>query len=252
MDVSHGPIRVVLAGTERVTRAGLRILIDSHPGLKVIAEVETASHLSAVVSTEQPNVVVIDLEGLADAELIPDAQQTAQPYARTIVLTSAPESEACTNAIKRGVAGVVSKHQTPEILITAIERVHAGEVWLNRAQMADILGELRKSLTTFTPRTGPVDVPVFTRRECQIIALVGHGYRNSEIASTIFTSEATVRNCLGSIFRKLGITNRVHLMIYAMKEGYANLPDSERATPSSPRDVLRLVAGRALGDRNRS
>ena len=252
MDVSHEPIRIVLAGTERVTRAGLRILIDRQPGLKVIAEVESAAHLNVVVSTEQPHVIVIDLEGLVDAEMIPDGQQPAPPGARTIVLTSAPDSEACTNAIKRGVAGVVSKHQTPEVLINAIERVHAGEVWLNRAQMADILGELRKSLTTFTPRNGPVEAPVFTRRECQIIALVGHGYRNSEIASTIFTSEATVRNCLGSIFRKLGITNRVHLMIYAMKEGYANLPDSERAAPASPRDVLRLVAGRALGDRNRS
>jgi DNA-binding CsgD family transcriptional regulator len=83
-------------------------------------------------------------------------------------------------------------------------------------------------------------------RERQIVTLVGQGFRNNEIASKIFVSEATVRNCLATIFKKLHLTGRVQLMMYAIQEGFVNLsaPRSLADTPS--RLKLRLARGAGL------
>lgn len=238
------PIRVVLVGNERVTRAGLRMLIDNQPGFRVIAEAECTGNLETVWSAPHPQIAVIDLDNNTSTGFIPDAREEGPSNTRIVVLTSTPESNACANAIARGVLGVVSKQQAPEILLKAIERVHAGEVWLNRATIAGVIGTLRKGKSK-----NAAGNEALTPRERQIIELVGQGRRNNEIAEAIFVSEATVRNCLASIFRKLGISNRVHLMIYAIQEGFVKLPvsASSHATHSS-RGVLRLAAstGRPL------
>jgi two-component system, NarL family, nitrate/nitrite response regulator NarL len=246
-------IRVALVGTERVTRAGLRMLIDSHQGLRVVAEVECAEDLTALPSAAQPQVAVVDLDGGLGANVIPDLREAGPSDTRIIVLTSAPDSPAWSNAIQLGVAGIVSKQQAPDILIRAIERVHAGEVWLNRANIAGVLGRLRNATQETRRHAGRPDALV--PRERQIITLVGHGFRNNEIATSIFVSEATVRNCLAAIFRKLGISNRVHLMIYAIQEGFVNLSISDTpSTTASTRDLLRLAtnAGQPIRQRSQS
>ncbi|RPI57374.1 MAG: DNA-binding response regulator, partial [Acidobacteria bacterium] len=180
-------------------------------------------------------------------DFIPNVRDTGVPAPRIIVLTSTPDSDACASAIQCGVLGIVSKQQAPEILIKAIERVHAGEAWLNRARIAGVLGKLRASAARASQPKSEKPTTL-APRERQIITLVGQGFRNNEIAATIFVSEATVRNCLGSLFRKLGLSNRVQLMLFAIREGFVTVTDSGGAPASSPRDVLRLAtsAGRLL------
>ena len=244
-------IRVVLVGNERVTRAGLRLLIDGQPGFRVIAEAECTGNLDAVWSASQPQVALIDLDGNPSIDFIPDLREAGISNTRIIVLTSTPDSTACSAVIQRGALGVVSKQQAPEILIKAIERVYAGEVWLNRARIAGVIGTLRMPGGAGNQHTVANALEALTPRERQVITLVGKGFRNNEIADTVFVSEATVRNSLGSIFRKLGIANRVHLMIYAIREGFVNQPASGKpSVAASRRDVLRLAtrAGRPLED----
>ncbi len=246
------PIRVVLIGSERVTRAGLRMLIDSQPGLRVVGEVEWPGDLGPVWWAALPQVAVIDLDHPGILDAIPNLGGQNASKTRGIVLTNSPDSDLCIDAIRRGILGIVSKQQAPEILIKAIERVHAGEVWLNRAKIAGVVGDLRASAATRKRRAGKADT--LAPRERQIITLVGQGFRNSEIASSIFVSEATVRNCLGTLFKKLCISNRVHLMIYAIQEGFVTAPTDKGTPSSSARDVLRLatIAGRPLGDGSQS
>jgi two-component system nitrate/nitrite response regulator NarL len=239
--VADDQIRVVLVGTERVTRAGLRLLINRHPGLRVVAEIEGAGDLENLLSTAQLQVVVvIDLDAPDRLEVVPDLRHAEMPTVRVIVLTSSPESNACAIAIERGALGVVSKQEPFEVLIKAIERVHAGEAWLHRATIASVVESLRTAARGGAPAPGSHGHALLPR-ERQIIALVGQGLRNNEIARTIFVSEATVRNCLGSVFRKLGITNRVHLMVYAIQHGFVDMPASgPRPVTGGPRDHLRL------------
>jgi DNA-binding NarL/FixJ family response regulator len=163
---------------------------------------------------------------------------------RIIVLTGNPDSEMCSRAIQRGVLGVVSKQQAPDVLFNAIERVHAGEIWLNRTKIAGVLGTLRAARGR-RDADGPKGL---LPRERQVIALVGQGLRNTEIASSILASESTVRNTLGSIFKKLGIPSRAHLMRYAIQQGFVDASRSHRDIRTERRDVLRLAvsAGRPI------
>lgn len=243
-------IRVVLVGSERVTRAGLRMLIDSQPGLHAVAEVECLGDPRILWEAGQPQIALVDLDSHGSLDFITSLQEKRWPGTRIVVLTGNPDSDDCSIAIQRGVLGVVSKQQPPEVLFNAIERVNAGEAWLNRTKIAGVLGTMRATAAARSRREIG-RLRGLAPRERQIITLVGQGLRNREIAGTIFVSEATVRNCLGSIFKKLGIANRVHLMIYAIQEGFVNLSVSAPASPSaSRRDVLRLatVAGRPLDE----
>jgi DNA-binding NarL/FixJ family response regulator len=242
-------IRVALLGSERVTRAGLRMLIDSQPGLRVIGEIECCGDPSLLWQTTQPHVALVDLDSEGSLDCISALRRMPVSDARIIVLTSSPDSDDCSLAIERGVLGVVSKQQAPDVLFNAIERVHAGEVWLNRTKIAGVLGTLRTSAARNRRDAGRSRG--LLPRERQIVALVGRGLRNTEIANSIFVSESTVKNCLGSIFAKLGISNRTHLMLYAIQEGFVDAPARGPAPVGSPsREVLRLAAsgGRPLGE----
>jgi DNA-binding NarL/FixJ family response regulator len=241
-------IRVALVGSERVTRAGLRMLIDSQPGLQVIGEVECCGDPGKLWRTTHPHVALVDLDSQGSLDCITVLRQMRDSSARIIVLTGNPDSDACSSAIERGVLGVVSKQQAPDVLFNAIERVHAGEVWLNRTKVAGVLGTLRAAAA----RKGreAAGVKGLLPRERQVITLVGQGLRNGEIASAIYASESTVRNCLGSIFKKLGIANRAHLMLYAIQEGFVDTSVRAQTLRTARRDVLRLAtsAGRSLNE----
>ena len=246
------PIRIVLVGSERVPRAGLRMLIDSQPGLRVIGEVDCPGPPRVEWTGEQPQIALIDLDGYASLDSVPVLREGGNASTRVIILTSTPDSAICSSAIQHGALGVVSKQQAPEVLIEAIEKVHAGEVWLERARLACVLGDLFGAVTAARRQPEIGKNATLAKRERQVITLVAQGFRNGEIAASLFVSEATVRNCLASIFRKLGTSSRVHLMIYALREGFVNLPVSGGPpTPRSPRDFLRLApsAGRPLKER---
>ena len=249
---SDNPIRIALVGNERVTRAGLRMLIDGQPGLRVVGEIECHFPPCVAWAVEQPQIALVDLDGHGSLDFVPVLRQAGNASTRVIVLTSTPDSAMCSSAIQRGALGVVSKQQAPEVLIKAIYKVHAGEVWVERVRLACVLRDLSGAVTA-ARRQREIDKHVtLSNRERQVITLIAQGSRNDEIAASLFVSEATVRNCLASIFRKLGLSSRVHLMIYALREGLVNLPVAGGPlTPRSPRDLLRLAtsAGRPLKER---
>ena len=118
------------------------------------------------------------------------------------------------------------------MLLRAIRKVHAGELWFGRTITS---GLLDRTLTDGRRRTAAKDrVPLLSARERRLITLVAEGRRNSEIARHLLTSEATVRASLTTIFRKLGVPGRFDLMMYAARYGFVGeLPaiDQQRASP---------------------
>ena len=221
------PIRIALIGSERVTRAGLRMLIDRQPGLRVIGEVECPCPSRVTWAAEPPQIALIDLDGHGSLDFVPVLREAGNAT-RIIVLTSTPDSAMCSSAIQRGALGVVSKQQAPEVLVKAIHKVHAGEVWLERVRLARVLRDLIGAVAAARRQREIGTNVTLTKRERQVVTLVAQRFRNSEIAASLFVSEATVRNGLASIFRKLGLSSRVHLMIYAFREGFVNLSTSGR------------------------
>jgi DNA-binding NarL/FixJ family response regulator len=154
------------------------------------------------------------------AELV----RTGVTKTRIIILTGAPQSPAIADALEYGAVGLVLKQQPPEALIKAINKVFAGELWLDRTATARLVADLARTTPDEEADRGDKTTHL-TKREREVVTLVGAGLRNSQIAARLSISEVTVRNHLTSTFRKLELENRFQLVIYAFQHGLATLPD---------------------------
>jgi DNA-binding NarL/FixJ family response regulator len=217
-------VRILLVDDHAVVRAGLRMLIESRPGLAVVGEAATTSDAVATAGREQPDLILLDLDlgGDSGLDILPELFATAK-QARVLLLTGVRDPEEHHRAIRLGAMGVVLKEKAAEDLLKAIEKVHAGEVWLDGALMARVLG---RSLPGDPATTNPevAKIATLTEREREVIALICEGLQNKLIGERLFISETTVRHHLTSIFDKLGVTNRLELVIYAYRHGLAKLP----------------------------
>jgi DNA-binding NarL/FixJ family response regulator len=212
-------IRVLLVEDHAVIRMGLRLLIESRPGLVVVGESANCAGALEIAARERPDIVLLDLDlgterGL---DLLPSLV-TTPTSARVLILTGVREVEEHRQAIRQGAMGLVLKEQAPEVLLKAIEKVYAGEVWLDRAMLASVLSEmvLGKAKTAGAEATG---IATLTDREREVIALVGEGLKNKQIGERLSITETTVRHHLTSIFDKLGVESRLEMVIFAHRHG---------------------------------
>jgi len=214
------PIRVVIVDDHVVVRTGLRMLIESQPGIIVVGEAGNGAEALAVVARTQPNIIVLDLDlgGESGLDYFPGLR-TAASTARVLVLTGVRDPELHRRAVRLGSMGLVRKEEAAEVLLQAIKKVHAGEVWLEPAMIASVLGEM-----TGTRASQPLDpdaakIASLTEREREVVTLMRQGLRNKQIAERLGISETTVRHHLTSIFAKLGVTDRLELVIYTYRHG---------------------------------
>jgi len=215
-------IRILLIDDHTVMRMGLRVLIENQQGLKVVGEAAGRADALELAEREQPDIILLDLSlpGTDGIDLIPELQAVAKE-ARILVLTGVLDPEAHKRAIHFGAMGVVLKEKAPEVLIKAIEKVYEGEIWLDRAMVANVVGQrsrLRES-SKHDPEVGKI--ATLTGREREVVALVGEGLRNRQIADRLFISEGTVRNHLTTVFSKLEVSDRFELLIYSYRHSIA-------------------------------
>ncbi|MGH9842145.1 MAG: response regulator [Blastocatellia bacterium] len=211
------PIRVLVLDDHPIVRAGLRMLINGHPGLTVVGETGDCAEAVAIAAREQPDVIILDLDlgRSSGLDTLPQLLASA-PRARVLVLTGVYDREAHARAVELGASGVVRKDEAREIFIQAIEKVHAGEAWLDGDTMGRALDHLRHPRDE-VPQTDPdaARISSLTKREQQIIALVCQGYKNQQVADQLSISEGTVRNHLTVIYEKLGVSDRFGLIVFA-------------------------------------
>jgi two-component system nitrate/nitrite response regulator NarL len=216
------PIRILIIDDHAVVRAGLRMLIDQNPAMKVVGVAGNRSEALALAASEQPNMIILDIllgdeDGLT---FLPELREVTR-NARVLVLTGLRSSESQRRAIRAGAMGIVLKEHAAEVLIKAINKVHQGEVWLDRSMMGAVLDEM-----TQAPEIDPEGARIasLTDREREVIALIAEGLRNKQIAQRLFISETTVTHHLSSVFSKLDVSDRLELIIYAFRHGLAQLP----------------------------
>ncbi len=214
------PIRILLVDDHTLMRAGLETLIAQRPGLQVVGEAANRVQAVAMASAEQPDIILLDLDlGSENSiDFLPELLATA-PNARVILLTGLNNPELHRRAVHLGAMGLVLKEEATAVLVKAIEKVYAGEIWLNRTMVASVLGERSKAKEQVDPEQAKI--ATLTPRERDVIALIAEGLTNKQIADRLFVSEATVGHHLGSIFNKLGVANRLQLVVYAYKHGLA-------------------------------
>ena len=220
-------IRVLLVDDHRVVRAALSLLIQNREGMTMVGEAGNHSEAIAIAAREQPDVILLDLDlGVESGlDLIQDLLKAAG-QARIIILTGTRDPDAHHRALRLGAMGVVDKEVAPEMLFSAIERVHAGEAWLDPLLTARLLGEISGASKAKKPDPEAAKIAALTEREREVVTMVGEGLKNRQIAQRLFISEWTVRHHITSIFSKLEVSDRVELMMFAYRHGLAKPPSS--------------------------
>lgn len=246
-------VGVVLLAHWPVVRAGLRRLLEQHGGVEVVADY--ASTDEALGGHPRCDVIVVDPD-CEEVSLRAISALAAVCESRILVFTSATDARVCTRAIELGASGVVSKDASASVVVRAVLKVHAGELWLDRAKTAAVLSRaMRRGRDPEVLKIGSL-----TKREREIVGLVGEGLRNSAIAERLFISEATVRNHLTSILSKLELADRFDLAVYAFRHELIPAPDalqpcrvpapSAGERPARPVPVPIARAGSQLGARS--
>jgi DNA-binding NarL/FixJ family response regulator len=217
-------IGILLIDEHAIVRSGLRYLIEKQTGMMVVGEAGNRADAVEIATRQQPEVVILDLRlGEEDGlELIPELLGVAAD-AKLVVFTATQDPALHHEAVRLGAMGVLTKDASGDLLIKAINRVHAGELWLNRHSTATLVSKLRRDLECNTKQAQPEALPQLTGRELEIVSLVGEGLKNKQIADRLCISEATVRNHLTSILKKVEVSDRLELLIYAYRNNLVSI-----------------------------
>jgi two-component system, NarL family, nitrate/nitrite response regulator NarL len=231
-EAAAGTIRVLLIDDHGTMLWGLTQLINSaSPKMAVVAAVNSRDEALEAVRRERPDVILLDLDlGEADGvDLLPTLLKESQ--ARVLICTGVRDTEAHDRAVLRGARGIVHKEAPAEILLDAIEKVHRGELWLDRLATGRVFEKLLEADTAERRHPEPDRSAALTGREREIItAVVELGQStNKKIAAHLNMSEFTLRNHLTTIYDKLGVENRLDLFKYALRHGLARPSDTDRA-----------------------
>lgn len=209
------PIRVVLVDDQALFRAGVRMLLTSQPDLEVVGEAGDGREGVEVVRRTRPDVVLMDIrmpvmDGLAaTAELLQDPNAP-----RIVMLTTFDLDEAAARAIRQGASGFLLKDADPEFLLAAIRSVHAGSEVIAASATRALFAHFAEPA-----RPVPPAYEELTDREKEIFALAARGLSNGEIAAREYLSESTVKTHVSRILTKLGLRDRVQLVVFAFEHG---------------------------------
>ena len=206
---SGGAVRIVLADDHLVVRAGLRLLLDSEPGLEVVAEAGDIEAARRYVRGHHPDVLVLDLNmpGGSSLGAIPTIRAES-PDTQLVVLTMQQEPAFAREALGGGALGYVLKEAADEELVEAVRRAAAGESYLNPRLGARIASE---------PPPGPPDD--LSGREVDVLRLIALGHTNAEIAQQLYLSVRTIETHRSHIQQKLRLSTRAELVGYALDRG---------------------------------
>jgi DNA-binding NarL/FixJ family response regulator len=190
--------------------------------LKVVGQASNRSEALALAKSEQPDLILLDIDLGSEngLDFLPELTDTVAGV-HVLVLTGLREIESHRRAARLGAAGVVLKEHAADVLLKAIKKVHAGELWLDRSMMGSLLREM-----TQPPKIDAeaAKIATLTRREREVLTLVAEGLKNRDIAARLFISETTVTHHLSSVFAKLGVSDRLELVIYAFANNLAKTP----------------------------
>jgi DNA-binding NarL/FixJ family response regulator len=211
-------IRVVLVDDQALFRAGIRMLVASQSDLEVVGEASEGREAIKVVRALTPDVVLMDirmpvLDGVAaTAEILRDSDPP-----RIVMLTTFDLDEAAARAIRHGASGFLLKDADPEFLLAAIRTVHSGSAVIAASATRELFAHFKDA----APHAVPPQYDELTYREREIFALAARGLSNAEIAAREFLSEATVKTHISRILTKLGLRDRVQLVVFAFEHGLA-------------------------------
>jgi two-component system nitrate/nitrite response regulator NarL len=214
------PIRVLIADDHPIFRDGLRRLLEAESRCVVIGEACDGAEAVKLVRQLKPDILLLDLAmprhpGL---EALREMNASSAPnLVRIILLTAAAEKNQIVEALQLGARGVVLKDSATQLLLKSIDTVMAGEYWVGRESVSNLVQYLRNLVQSSGEEARQKKFGL-TPRELEIVSAVVAGYANKEIAEYFKISEDTVKHHLSNIFDKLGVSTRLELALFAVNQ----------------------------------
>lgn len=216
--IKEESIRILLIDPKTLTRAGLRHIVDNQSDMRVVAQSGNINDALSLTAETKPDIILFEYEPEAGLDFeAPKAFINCWEKARIILVTDLKDCDFYIKAVKSGVLGVILKTQPTETLIKAIRKVHQGEVWLERSLIANMV---HRSIFENSDETADSKAKIeelLTKREMDLIPLIGRGLTNKQIAKELFIAESTVRHHLTSIYRKCCVSDRLELLLFAQQ-----------------------------------
>src|ERR1700761_5086339 len=221
MSLPSTSIRVLVADGHPIVLEGLRSALSHQPGIQLVGEASDGMEAIEKTVDLDPDVVLMELKlPRVDGLTVLRSIQARASRSKVILFSSSENKEEFVEAMKIGCRGIISKSATISLIEKSIQKVHAGEIWLDSHTTAAVIRQF----------SSPSDFPAvhasngkatreraqLSQREREIIILIAQGYKNKEIAEKMFITEQTVKNHLHNVFDKLGVSDRLELALYAI------------------------------------
>jgi DNA-binding NarL/FixJ family response regulator len=202
---------------------GLSKLIEgAAPDFELAGTASDPDEALATARRIEPDIVLLDLDldGRSSFDILPDL--LAQRGLKALILSGHRDPLLRQQAMMLGASGFIGKDQPAQTILTAIERIQAGELWIDRASMGQVFSALTRHETDCDPEAKRI--ATLTQKERDIIATLARseGKPNKVLADQLSMAEHTLRNHLSAIYAKLGVRTRLALYMYAMRHGLAN------------------------------
>ena len=208
---------VLIADDQAVVRAGLRTILEADDGIEVIGEASDGAEAVLLASTLSPDLVVMDIrmpvmDGITATRRLAESGSNA----RVLVLTTFGLDDYVYGALRAGASGFMLKTEPPERLCAAVHIVSEGNALLGSDTTRQLI---RRYLSDSRPSAPPPGLGDLTRRERDVLIQVARGLSNREVAAALFIGEGTVKTHVARVLAKLGLRDRVQLVVLAFETG---------------------------------
>jgi len=221
-------IRVILADTQAIFRAGLRKIFALEDDIRVVGQAETLSQTQSAVTKFSADVLIFE-SALAPNPVEAVTELLRQvPQLKIVVVTPVSDEQLTLDLFRRGAHGILSREVEPEILVDCLRKVAAGEPWLESQAIHWMMDAFRGH--NLRPSGARPKVQL-TPKETLIVSCVTQGMKNKEIAVRVGTTEQVVKNYLRKVYDKLGVADRLELALYCLSH---HVVDGVKPPPMPP------------------
>ena len=234
-DDGKGTIRIIVADSQAIFRAGLRKIFALEDDIRVVGQAETVAQTVAAVQKFSADILIFEAALTAGpADAVSDLLRQ-NVKCRVVVVLQEPDQEMTLELFRRGAHGIVSREVEPEMLVECLRKVAAGEPWLEPRSIAWVLEAFRNQ--GLRPSGSRPKVQL-TPKEALIVSCVTQGMKNKEIALRVGTTEQVVKNYLRKVYDKLGVADRLELALYCLNHRVVHnevpAKPGEAAAPATP------------------